>query len=100
MKHEHKSGAWFELPQDITQRQLEAYESETRRRLKDKEQETTDALLARAAIVSAFKAEIIQGSEGLPQAEKDLDEAPARLLWWMAREIATYIGSIKSLDPN
>ncbi len=98
MKHEHKSGAWFELPEDISQRQLEAYEAETRRSLKD--QDVTDALLARAAIRGAFKAEIVAASEGLPQAEKELDEAPARLLWWMARKLAEYIASIKALDPN
>ena len=98
MKHKHKSGAFFELPEDISQRQLEAYEAETRRTLKD--EEVTDALLARAAILGAFKAEMISASQGLPKAAKEIDDAPARLLWWMARKLAEYIGGIKAIDPN
>jgi hypothetical protein len=98
MKHKHKSGASFELPDDITQGQLEIYEAEARRILKD--EEVTDALLARAAISGAFNGEIITASEGLPKAEKDLKDAPARLLWWMARKLAEYIADLKAIDPN
>jgi hypothetical protein len=98
-KHEHKSGAWFELPEDITQRQLESYEAEVRKTL-DGADPVTDALLARAALSGAFKAEFIAASQGLPAKQKDIDEAPARLLWWMARKIAEYIAGLKSPDPN
>ena len=99
MKHEHKTGAWFELPEDITQRQLELYEAESRKTLEGASP-VTDALLARAALLGAFKAEFIAGSEGLPSKLKDIDEAPARLLWWMARTIAEFIAGLKSPDPN
>jgi hypothetical protein len=98
-KHEHKSGAWFELPEDITQRQLENYEAEARKIL-DGADPITDALLARAALSGAFKAEFISASQGLPTRVKDIDEAPARILWWMARGIAEFIAGLKAPDPN
>lgn len=99
MKHEHKSGAFLELPEDITQRQLETYEAEVRK-LMDGADPITDALLARAALSGAFKAGFIGQSEGLPTSLKEIDEAPARLLWWMAHLIAEFIAGLKETDPN
>jgi hypothetical protein len=77
---------------------LETYDGQIRRAIKG--EEVTDALLARAAVSGAFKAAFISASEGLPKAEKDLDAAPARLTWWMARELSAFIGSIKKIDPK
>jgi hypothetical protein len=99
MEHKHKSGAFFELPEDITQRQLELYEAEARKTL-DGADPVTDSLLARAALLGAFKAEFITASQGLPAKVKEIDETPARLLWWMARLIAEYIAELKAVDPK
>lgn len=98
MRHEHKSGAWFELPDDVTQPQLELYEKTAWQSVKDKD--VSDSLAARAALLGAFKAEIIEGGGGVPLNEKELDDASARVVWWMARKIGEFIADLKTIDPN
>ena len=70
-----------------------------RRTIKDNEL-VTDALLGRTAVAAAIKAEIVTASEGLPKSEKELRDAPASLLWWMAHTISEFVGSLKRTDPN
>ena len=98
-KHEHKSGAWFELPEDITQGQLESYESEARKIIADVE-DPGDAVLYRAALTGSLAAKFVINSEGVPTAISDIPKANVRILLWMARIIGNFIADIKAIDPN
>lgn len=95
------SEVWFELPDDITQGQLEDYESSARSMVtKQKEELHTDSFLANVAIVSAFAGKFLGEGEGVPEVKKDIRGTSARVTWWMAREIASFIAGLKTPDPN
>lgn len=99
MRHEHKSGAWVELADDLTFRQLEQYEAAARGVL-DNAEKLTDAALARAAVEGALACGLITAGEGVPSRASEIDTAPAAVLWWLARKISQAIMDIKTLDPE
>lgn len=103
VRHEYAGNTeiWFELPDDITQGQLEDYETSARTMVAKQDEELhTDSFLARVAIISAFAGKFIGESEGVPTNKKELSDASAKVTWWMAREIATFIAGLKTPDPN
>lgn len=92
---------WFELPDDITQGQLEDYENSARLMVsKQKEELHTDSFLANVAIISAFAGKFIGEGEGVPMSKKDIKGSSAKVTWWMAKEIASFIVGLKTPDPN
>lgn len=101
LEYPAKDDVWFELPDDITQGQLEDYENSARSLVAKKDEDMhTDSFLAHVAIVSAFAGKFIGESDGVPVSKKELKDASAKVSWWMAREIASFIAGLKTPDPN
>lgn len=89
------------LPDDITFRQLEAWEARVSTELGTVER-VTPAVTARASVLAALEAGIVTQGEGVPLDEGAVPETSARVLWWMAEVIGKYIAAIKNpaVDPN
>jgi hypothetical protein len=99
MNNTHKSGAKFDLPDDITHGQLEKYEIAVRDIVAEAKQRT-DSVLARAAITGALEAGIITNAEGCPAKASEIEGAGASITFWMGERIARYIVGIKSIDQG
>jgi hypothetical protein len=101
---EHKSfDIRFEISEQLTFSQLEAYEQAVARILqehKDKNGIVTDMVLARSAMAAAYDAKILEDVDGLPERKKDLLEMPAQKIWWAASEISSFMIKIKEIPPN
>jgi len=97
-RHEHKSGAWFELPDDISQKQLEACEKKANEIVA--KEGRTDAFLARAAIEGAFAGGFLTPGDGVPQKVAEIAEFTSKITWWMSKKIAAFLAEIKTIDPN
>jgi hypothetical protein len=91
-------GIKAELPDDITQRQLETYEAATAKVLKEGHQ--TEALLARAAITGALEADFLKVHKGCPQKVGEILDFSSASIWWMAEMIARFIVSLKTIPKN
>lgn len=113
MKHKRKNpDASFELPDDITHRQLETYEAVNRRIISEAEEKEAglmtspalvgrkDAVLARAAISGGLEAGFVANGVGVPKSSDEIGDFPTKITWWMGETIATFIRVLKVIDPN
>ena len=104
MRHELKQGdeaiASFELPDDLTQGQLESYEVKVRQVL-DKAKEKTDAVLCRAVLSAAFGVGMISQVEGVgPHEASEIAGTSAHVAWWMTQKISEFVMGLKTIPPN
>jgi hypothetical protein len=90
-----KSKIAFTLPEDITLRELEAYEKKVRELL-PADGTLTDASFMRAVVSGAVAAGFLRG-EGVP---KDLDGASVRVIVVLADAVGKLIAAVKTIDPN
>lgn len=99
MKHTHKSGASFELPEDISQKQLETWERVATESLGNEKR--TDGRMARASVQAGFEAGFITPGDGVPKNKEELVEfKSSKVLWWMGSKIGQFIHDLKVIDPN